>query len=101
MTAHAIDSQGRRRAPDLFQHAQSDHDVQESDGEGEGEAPALHAVESQGERVRRSLVMLDVNLPSIALPDGVHCRSFTGTGPTVVHLSNSPVGVVRRSTSLT
>ncbi len=34
--------------------------------------------ESQGERVRRSLVMLDVHLPSIALPDGVHCRAFVG-----------------------
>jgi hypothetical protein len=34
--------------------------------------------EGQGERVRRSLVMMDVNLPSIALPDGVHCRAFTG-----------------------
>ena len=45
--------------------------------EGSVEAPA-DVEESQGERVRRSLVMLDVHLPSIALPDGVHCRAFVG-----------------------
>lgn len=45
--------------------------------EGTVEAP-VDLEESQGERVRRSLVMLDVHLPSIALPDGVHCRAFVG-----------------------
>jgi hypothetical protein len=38
--------------------------------------------ESQAERVRQSLVMLDVHLPAIALPDGVHCRAFVGAAPT-------------------
>lgn len=38
-------------------------------------------MEDLGERLRASLVLLDVNLPAIALPDGVHCRSFTGTSP--------------------
>ena len=52
--------------------------MQDTDGEGEGEAPASHSMESQAERVRRSLVILDVQLPSIALPDGVHSQSFTG-----------------------
>lgn len=45
--------------------------------EGAEEVP-FDIAEDQGERVRRSLVMMDVNLPSIALPDGVHCRAFTG-----------------------
>ncbi len=58
--------------------------AQETDEEGEDEAPAAHLVESQAERVRRSLVTLDINLPSIALPDGVHCRSFTGTSPIIM-----------------
>lgn len=40
--------------------------------------PAPCQVEGQGERLRSSLVILDVNLPSVALPDGVHCRAFTG-----------------------
>jgi hypothetical protein len=99
LTAHALDSQGMRKALDTCHQPKLDHDLQESDGEGEGEgeAPAAHAVESQGERVRRSLVMLDVNLPSIALPDGVHCRSFTGMGSVAVRLSKCPFGVVRRS----
>lgn len=52
--------------------------VQLSEEEGEGEAPASQPMESQAERVRRSLVTLDVNLPSIALPDGVHSRAFAG-----------------------
>lgn len=44
-----------------------------------GEAVEADEVEeSQGELVRRSLVMMDVQLPSIALPDGVHCRAFIG-----------------------
>ena len=38
-------------------------------------------MEGLGERLRASLVLLDVNLPAIALPDGVHCRSFTGAPP--------------------
>lgn len=101
MTAHTLDSQGVRKALGTCHHSQLDHDLQESDGEGEGEAPAAYAVESQGERVRRSLVMLDVNLPSIALPDGVHCRAFTGMGSAAVRLSKSPFGVVRRSASFT
>ena len=46
--------------------------------DGRVEAAALGGRESQGERVRRSLVTLDNALPAIALPDGVHCRSFTG-----------------------
>ena len=37
--------------------------------------------ESQAERVRQSLVMLDIHLPAIALPDGVHCRAFVGACP--------------------
>ena len=97
MTAHTLDSQGMRKALDTCHQPQLDHDLQESDEEGEGEALAAHAVESRGERVRRSLVMLDVNLPSIALPDGVHCRSFTGTGSVAVRLSECPFGVVRCS----
>ena len=52
--------------------------MQDTDGEGEGKVPALHSMESQAERVRRSLVMLDVKLPPIALPDGVHSQSFSG-----------------------
>ena len=43
----------------------------------EDEVPAV-VEESQGERLRRSLVLLDVHLPAVALPDGVHCRAFTG-----------------------
>lgn len=46
--------------------------------DGRAEAAALGGRESQGERVQRSLVTLDNALPAIALPDGVHCRSFTG-----------------------
>jgi hypothetical protein len=46
------------------------------------EAVPIEVEEDQGERVRRSLVMMDVNLPSIALPDGVHCRAFTGVALT-------------------
>ena len=49
--------------------------------DGRGEGTLLGGRESQGERVRRSLVRLDNALPAIALPDGVHCRSFTGATP--------------------
>lgn len=49
------------------------------DLELEDEVPAV-VEEGQGERLRRSLVLLDVNLPAVALPDGVHCRAFTGAG---------------------
>ena len=46
----------------------------------QAEEPQLpvDATEGLGERLRASLVLLDVNLPAIALPDGVHGRSFTG-----------------------
>ena len=50
---------------------------QDADLEPEEEVPA-EVEEGQGERLRRSLVLLDVNLPAVALPDGVHCRAFTG-----------------------
>ena len=52
--------------------------LQEDGLEGKVEGSPLGGRESQGERVRRSLVTLDNALPAIALPDGVHCRSFTG-----------------------
>ena len=52
--------------------------LQEDGLDGQVEAAALGGQGRQGERVRRSLVTLDNALPSIALPDGVHCRSFTG-----------------------
>ena len=52
--------------------------LQEDGLESSMEAAALGGQDSQGERVRRSLVTLDNHLPSIALPDGVHSRSFTG-----------------------
>lgn len=71
--------------------------VQETDEEGEGEAPASHLVESQAERVRRSLVTLDINMPSIALPDGVHCRSFTGASPPVTLIVWERHRVARRA----
>lgn len=54
--------------------------LQDDDEECTGGAPGEAAMESQGARVRRSLVVLDVSLPSIALPDGVHSRAFTGAG---------------------
>ena len=63
---------------------------------GRAEAIAPGGRESQGERVRRSLVTLDNALPAIALPDGVHCRSFTGASscwkPRPFHAQHSHAG---------
>lgn len=52
----------------------------QAEEEEEQQLPA-DVTEGLGERLRSSLVLLDVNLPAIALPDGVHCRAFTGARP--------------------
>ncbi|EIE24624.1 DegP-type protease [Coccomyxa subellipsoidea C-169] len=64
-------------------------------------APQVPAAveESQAERVRQSLVMLDIHLPAIALPDGVHCRAFVGNGVIVHHSDKLGLVVTDRNTA--
>lgn len=51
--------------------------------------------EDVGEALKSCLVLVDVDIPLVALSDGVHARSFAGNGLVVYHGDNLGLVLVR------
>lgn len=62
-----------------------------------GAACALPLEEFE-DKLRCSLCVVDVDIPLVALADGVHCRSFAGNGVVVYHGNRIGLVVVDRNT---
>ncbi|KAK9816755.1 hypothetical protein WJX72_004724 [[Myrmecia] bisecta] len=57
-----------------------------------------HVVDPLEDKLKRCLVLIEVDIPLVALADGVHSRSFTGNGVVVHHSSTLGLVVVDRNT---
>ena len=79
----------------LLEKTQAGVTAQADDGRlGGGAAAAADARAAGEERMRCGLVHLMVNIPLVALADGVHSQAFSGCGAIVVHDPAAGLGLV-------
>ena len=66
-----------------------DVDANAEEDIGTGASAAVTAEQAYEERLRRSMVQLEVDVPLVALADGVHASSFAGARRTAAHSPGS------------